>query len=294
MSDLGARPSRKAATAARMYDYYLGGVHNFPADRQAADAVIERFPFIPEAARANRAFVVNAVRHLSESGIRQFLDIGSGIPTVDNVHSIARRIHPDARVAYVDIDPVAVAESQEILDGDGLAVAVRGDVQQPQAVAENAAVRQLLDFDEPIGVILAAVLHFVPEHQIADDAVAQLIRSVAPGSQFVISHSATESFALFTVPVRRSSACSPGWSCSTPGWSGRRNGLLTSPLRGSRTLVRAASGSASEASADRQPNSNWSNSPFFAPSRNESHSSMVKCTVLAAGRLLLRTSIRPA
>jgi hypothetical protein len=198
MSDLGARPSRKAATAARMYDYYLGGVHNFPADRQAADAVIERFPFIPEAARANRAFVVNAVRHLSESGIRQFLDIGSGIPTVDNVHSIARRIHPDARVAYVDIDPVAVAESQEILDGDGLAVAVRGDVQQPQAVAENAAVRQLLDFDEPIGVILAAVLHFVPEHQIADDAVAQLIRSVAPGSQFVISHSATESFALFT------------------------------------------------------------------------------------------------
>jgi hypothetical protein len=198
MNDFGARSSRKAATAARMYDYYLGGVHNFPADREAADAVIERFPFIPEAARANRAFVVNAVRHLSQSGIRQFLDIGSGIPTVDNVHSVARRIHPDTRVAYVDIDPVAVAESMDILGGDGLAVAVRGDVQQPQAVVEHAEVRRLLDFDEPIGVILAAVLHFVPEHQVADHAVAELIRSVASGSRFVVSHSATESFRLFT------------------------------------------------------------------------------------------------
>jgi trans-aconitate methyltransferase len=190
--------SRKAATAARMYDYYLGGVHNFAADREAADAVIERFPFIPEAARANRAFVVNAVRHLSESGIRQFLDIGSGIPTVDNVHSVARRIHPDTRVAYVDIDPVAVAESMDILAGDDRAVAVRGDVQEPRAVLEHPEVRRLLDFDQPIGVILAAVLHFVPEHRIADEAVAELISAVAPGSRFVVSHSATESFRLFT------------------------------------------------------------------------------------------------
>jgi hypothetical protein len=86
----------------------------------------------------------------------------------------------------------------EILDGDGLAVAVRGDVQQPQAVVEHAEVRRLLDFDEPIGVVLAAVLHFVPEHQVADDAVTKLIASVARGSHFIISHSATESFALFT------------------------------------------------------------------------------------------------
>jgi hypothetical protein len=190
--------SRKAATAARMYDYYLGGVHNFPADREAADAVIERFPFIPGAARANRAFVVNAVRHLSESGIRQFLDIGSGIPTVDNVHSIARRIHPETRVAYVDIDPVAVAESMEILDADDWALAVRGDVQTPRAVVGHTEVRRLLDFDQPIGVILAAVLHFVPEHRVADDAVTELIGSVAAGSHFVVSHSAAETFRLFT------------------------------------------------------------------------------------------------
>src|SRR5690348_13220305 len=185
--------SRKAATAARMYDYYLGGVHNFPADRAAADAVIERFPFIPAAARANRAFVVTAVRHLSESGVRQFLDIGSGIPTVDNVHSIARRVHPETKVAYVDIDPVAVAESIDILDGDAAAVAVRGDVQQPDVILEHPDLRRLLDFDQPIGVILAAVLHFVPEHKVADDAVVKLIASVAPGSYFVMSHSAKES-----------------------------------------------------------------------------------------------------
>ncbi|MFF5289782.1 SAM-dependent methyltransferase [Paractinoplanes globisporus] len=190
--------SRKAATAARMYDYYLGGSHNFPADREAADYVIERYPFIPEAARANRAFVVNAVRHLSESGIRQFLDIGSGIPTVDNVHAIARQIHPETRVAYVDIDPVAVAESLDILDGDDLAVAVRGDVQQPQAVLDHPEVRRLLDFGRPIGVILAAVLHFVPEHRAAEEAVGTLVGSVVPGSRFIMSHSATESFELFT------------------------------------------------------------------------------------------------
>lgn len=198
MSDFGTPSSRKAATAARIYDYYLGGVHNFPADRAAADAVIERYPFVPEAARANRAFVVNAVRHLAESGVRQFLDLGSGIPTVDNVHAVARRIQPDARVAYVDIDPVAVAESMDILDGDDLAVAVRGDVLQPRAVLEHAEVRRLLDFDQPIGVILAAVLHFVPDHRAAEDAVAELIGSVVPGSHFVVSHSAAESFALFT------------------------------------------------------------------------------------------------
>jgi hypothetical protein len=101
-------------------------------------------------------------------------------------------------VAYADIDPVAVAESMEILDGDDRAVAIRGDVQQPRAIVHHAEVRRLLDFGEPIGVILAAVLHFVPEHRVADEAVSELIGSVAPGSHFVISHSATESFELFT------------------------------------------------------------------------------------------------
>lgn len=220
MSDLGAGTAGKAATAARMYDYFLGGVHNFRADREAADAVIERFPFIPAAAKANRAFVVNAVRHLAESGIRQFLDIGSGLPTVDNVHSVARQIHPDTRVAYVDLDPVAVAESLEILDGDDLALAVRGDVQQPRAIVDHPEVRRLLDFGRPVGVILAAVLHFVPEHEVADAAVTELIGSVTAGSHFIVSHSAKESFSLFTatedVYQRRT---------STPGTTRTRDGV---------------------------------------------------------------------
>jgi len=119
--------TRKPATAARIYDYYLGGVHNFPADRQAAEKVIAAYPFIPAAARANRAFLGRAVRTLVEAGIGQFLDIGSGIPTSGNVHEIAQGMVPDARVIYVDIDPVAVAESMELLEGNEHACAVRAD-----------------------------------------------------------------------------------------------------------------------------------------------------------------------
>ncbi|MER7009017.1 SAM-dependent methyltransferase [Dactylosporangium sp. NPDC000555] len=188
--------ARKAATAARMYDYYLGGVHNFPADRAAADAVIAQFPFIRDAARSNRAFVANAVRHLAQSGVRQFLDVGSGIPTVDNVHSIARQVHPDARVAYVDIDPVAVAESSEILTGDDRAVAVRGDLQTPRAILEHPDVRRIVDFGEPVGLLLAAVLHFIPDHGAADAVTAELVSAVPSGSYLVVSHTATESFSL--------------------------------------------------------------------------------------------------
>ncbi len=196
MSDSSPWTARKAATAARMYDYYLGGIHNFDADRAAAEAVIGQYPFIRDAARANRAFVVNAVRHVAGAGVRQFLDLGSGIPTVDNVHAVARRQHADARVVYVDIDPDAVAESLEILGGDEHATAVRGDVQDPRAVLGHPDVRRTLDFSEPVGLLLAAVLHFIPDHQAADRVVAQFVAAVPAGSFVVVSHSATESFAL--------------------------------------------------------------------------------------------------
>jgi SAM-dependent methyltransferase len=189
-----ATSARKAATAARMYDYFLGGIHNFVADREAAEALIAQFPFIRDVARSNRAFVATAVRHLARSGVRQFLDLGSGIPTVDNVHEIAREIQPDARVVYVDLDPVAVAEGMEILENDDLAVAVRGDIREPRAVLEHPDVRRTLNFDEPVGLLLAAVLHFVPDHEAADAVTAELIAAVAPGSHLVVSHSATETF----------------------------------------------------------------------------------------------------
>ncbi|WP_432969697.1 SAM-dependent methyltransferase [Dactylosporangium sp. CA-233914] len=196
MNDNSSRTARKAATAARMYDYYLGGIHNFDADRRAAEAVIAQFPFIRDAARANRAFVVNAVQHVASAGVRQFLDLGSGIPTVDNVHAIARRSHRDARVVYVDIDPDAVAESMDILDGDEHAVAVRGDVQDPRAVLGHPELRRTLDFSEPIGLVLAAVLHFIPDHEAADGVVAEFVAALPKGSFVVLSHTATESFSL--------------------------------------------------------------------------------------------------
>ncbi|WP_432824667.1 SAM-dependent methyltransferase [Dactylosporangium sp. CA-092794] len=194
MHEQSSSAARKAATAARMYDYYLGGIHNFPADRAAADAVVKMFPFVRDAARANRGFVVNAVRYLAGEGVRQFLDVGAGIPTVDNVHSVARKIQPEARVVYADIDPVAVAEGQEILADDGLAAAVRGDLQAPRALLEHPEVRRILDFGEPIGLLLAAVLHFIPDHRVGEEATAELVAALPSGSYLVVSHTAKETF----------------------------------------------------------------------------------------------------
>jgi hypothetical protein len=191
----------KPATAARIYDYYLGGVHNFPADREAARQVIAMYPFIPAAARANRAFLGRAVRFLADAGIRQFLDVGSGIPTGGNVHEIAQGIAPDARVVYVDIDPVAVAESQEILDGNRNAIAILADLREPQAILDHSGVRRLLDFTRPVGLLLAAVLHFVPDDPQAYAVVDHLVGALAPGSYLVASHTATETFMPITAQV---------------------------------------------------------------------------------------------
>ncbi|MFI5910989.1 SAM-dependent methyltransferase [Dactylosporangium sp. NPDC051541] len=196
MQDNNSRTARKAATAARMYDYFLGGIHNFEADRAAADMVLRQYPSLRDAARANRAFVVDAVRHVAGAGVRQFLDLGSGIPTVDNVHTVARRTHPDARVVYVDIDPDAVAESIDILGGDRHAVAIRGDVQDPEAVLGHPDVRRTLDFDAPIGLLMAAILHFIPDHATADRVAERFVAALPAGSFVVLSHTGTESFAL--------------------------------------------------------------------------------------------------
>ncbi len=182
----------KPATAARIYDYYLGGTHNFPADREAAEAMLRVFPVGPKLARTNRAFLRRAVRYLAESGVRQFLDIGSGIPSEGNVHEVVQQVAPDARVVYVDIDPVAVAESLEILEGNELATAIRGDLREPQAILSHPQVTALLDFTQPVGLLLAAVLHFVPEDDEAYDAVGQLRAALAPGSYVVASHATTD------------------------------------------------------------------------------------------------------
>jgi hypothetical protein len=182
----------KPATAARIYDYHLGGTHNFPADREAAAAMASMFPLAPALARSNRAFLRRAVRYIAGKGVRQFLDIGSGIPTEGNVHEIADTAIADARVAYVDIDPVAVSESLEILAGNPAATAVRGDLRDPQAIIEHPQVRGLLDLGEPVGLLLLAVLHFIPEDPAAYDVVSQLVNALAPGSFLVISHASAD------------------------------------------------------------------------------------------------------
>jgi hypothetical protein len=177
----------KAATAARIYDYLLGGVHNFPADRAAAEALIQTAPVIIASAKANRAFLRRAVRHLTDQGVRQFLDIGSGIPTAGNVHEVAQ-VAADARVVYVDIDPVAVAESLDILDGNERATALVGDLRDPVAILDHPDVHRLFDLQEPVGLILAAVLHFASDDTQAYDVVSRLLSALAPGSYLVVSH----------------------------------------------------------------------------------------------------------
>jgi SAM-dependent methyltransferase len=184
----------RPATAARIYDYILGGIHNFPADQEAARELIAQFPFVRAASRANRAFLGRAVRELAKAGVRQFLDIGSGIPTAGNVHEVAHEVAPDARVVYVDIDPVAVAESLEILEGNDRATAIRGDLRRPQDILGHPAVRRQLDLDQPVALLLVAVLHFVPDPTQAYDAVARLVGALAPGSFLVVSHAAAETY----------------------------------------------------------------------------------------------------
>jgi hypothetical protein len=147
--------------AARMYDYYLGGSHNFAVDRELAGKVLEAWPDMPRAAQANRAFLRRAVRFLADQGVRQFLDIGSGIPTVGNVHEVAQAAAPDARVVYVDTDPVAVAHSRAILAGDQQTAVVEADGRDPAAVLAHPDVTGLLDLSRPVGLLMVALLHFV-------------------------------------------------------------------------------------------------------------------------------------
>lgn len=181
--DPDARPS-----VARMYDYLLGGHHNFPADRAAAEQMVALMPDFPLIMAANRAFLRRAVTFLLSEGITQFLDIGSGIPTVGNVHEVAQAARPDARVVYVDIDPVAVTHSAALLAGNPDAAFIRADARQPDQILGHPDVRGMLDFREPIGVLLVAFLHFVPDDDEATQIVQRLSDATAPGSYVAISH----------------------------------------------------------------------------------------------------------
>ncbi|MEU2354384.1 SAM-dependent methyltransferase [Streptomyces misionensis] len=176
--------------SARMYDYYLGGTTNFPADREAAGRALAVFPYARTAARANRGFMRRSIRYLAESGIRQFIDIGTGIPTSPNLHEIAQQVNPEARVVYADNDPIVLIHAEALLKGSprGVTAYVQGDVNQPETILQEA--RSTLDFSEPIALSLNAVLHFVPD---GAHKITELLKADLPsGSALAVSHLTAE------------------------------------------------------------------------------------------------------
>ncbi|MEU4420172.1 SAM-dependent methyltransferase [Actinoplanes sp. NPDC024001] len=177
-------------SAARIYDAFLGGTHNFAADRAVAARAVEMMPQTPLVAQANRAFLRRTVRYAIDHGIRQFLDLGSGIPTMHNVHEVAQAVAPDTRVVYVDIDPTAVLYARHLVDGDPHTAVVHGDLQQPKILLAEPEVRDLLDLSRPVAVLMIAVLHFVPDSPLLPAALRAYREAAAPGSLLVISHGA--------------------------------------------------------------------------------------------------------
>jgi hypothetical protein len=176
------------ANIARVYDWWLGGAHNFRADRDAARELAAIAPNIRAVARANRAFLGRAVRHLAAAGIRQFLDIGSGIPANQNVHQIARAAAPGSRVVYVDNDDDVVAHSKLMLDGDPGATVIQADLGDPGAILAHPEARRLIDFTQPVGLMLVAVLHFIPGSARPGEILAAFRAALAPGSYLALSH----------------------------------------------------------------------------------------------------------
>jgi len=173
---------------ARMYDYFLGGYHNFAIDREAAERVLAIEPDFALLLRANRGFLRRAVSFVVNAGVCQFLDLGSGIPTAGNVHEVAQASNTASRVVYVDIDPIASALSRDILAHNSNAISIQADVLKPDQLLCDPDVLKMLDFHQPMAVLLVAFVHFIAD----DEQALRLVRSyrdaIAPGSYLVISH----------------------------------------------------------------------------------------------------------
>ena len=184
-------PSQPAP--ARIYDFWLGGSQNFEADREAGRRAAAAMPTLVAAIRANRAFLGRVVRHLAgECGITQFLDLGSGVPTVGNVHEVAMAVNPGAKVVYVDVDQVAIAHSRHLLkDVDG-AEAILADLRRPETVLEHPLVGRTLDLSRPVAVLMNAVLHFIPDEEDPAGIVAAYTGATVPGSYLALSHAAPD------------------------------------------------------------------------------------------------------
>jgi SAM-dependent methyltransferase len=174
--------------AARMYDYFLGGKNNFKADRDLGDMVLSVMPEASDGTRENRAFIGRLVQYFCDQGITQFLDLGSGLPTQENVHEVAHRFNPDARVVYVDNDPVVAAHGRALLADPNRVAMVMGDMRRPEEILADPEVRGLLDFDRPVAVLMMFILHFVPEEDDPQEFVAAYRKALAPGSYLAMTH----------------------------------------------------------------------------------------------------------
>jgi len=180
---------------ARIYDYYLGGKDNFAADRRTAERAMQSWPAVRTAVRENRAFLGRAVRFLvAEAGIRQFLDIGTGLPSANNVHEVAQGLVPSCRVVYVDNDPIVLAHARALLTSspEGKTAYIHADLREPEKILDDPVTRQTLDFSQPIALMLVAVLHFVPDEAQPRRIVDTLLGALPPGSYLAATHVTAE------------------------------------------------------------------------------------------------------
>ncbi|HEY2505274.1 MAG TPA: SAM-dependent methyltransferase [Streptosporangiaceae bacterium] len=175
-------------SVARIYDFLLGGKENYAADREAAAQLIELAPTLAEIARQNRDFLGRAVRFVAGQGVTQFLDIGAGLPTQENVHQVAQAINPGARTVYVDKDPGVLSHGRALLSGDPRTTIVVGDLSDPAGILQNPEVTRLIDFTRPVCLLLVAILHFVPDAADPLGLITALRDAVVPGSYLVMSH----------------------------------------------------------------------------------------------------------
>jgi S-adenosyl methyltransferase len=183
----GFDPSRPHV--ARVYDYLLGGKDNFAADRAVGDQIIATLPEVQVGVRAQRAVLGRVVRYLvGEAGITQLLDIGSGLPTADNVHEIAQRVNPASRVVYLDNDPVVLSHARALLADETATFVAQGDLLKPVSIVGNPDVRAHLDWDQPIGLLLCGILHYVLDAENPAGLVAALVDELPPGSYVFIHH----------------------------------------------------------------------------------------------------------
>ena len=177
--------------SARMYDYFLGGKDNFAIDRKTAEAALQSLPTLRTGVRENRMFLARAVRYLvAEAGIRQFLDIGTGLPSADNTHEVAQAIAPDTRIVYADNDPLVLAHARALLSSSpvGRTAYIEADLREPEKILADPAVRGTLDFSRPVALMLVAILHFIADEDDPAGIVTALLAALPPGSYLVASH----------------------------------------------------------------------------------------------------------